>query len=89
MITKENLREDFSKKPELYYSTKIFKENNFVRKKCRICGKFFWTLDPDRDTCGDSEHSGYTFFKDKPLEVDYVEFWDRFANFFSKNGHKI
>ncbi|MGC8680326.1 MAG: alanine--tRNA ligase, partial [Candidatus Micrarchaeia archaeon] len=74
---------------ELYYSTKIFKDNNFVRKKCRICGKFFWTLDQNRDTCGDSEHSGYTFFKDKPLEVDYVEFWDRFANFFSKNGHKI
>lgn len=89
MIDKESLREDFSKKPELYYSTRFFNENNFTRKKCKICKKYFWTLDESKEICGDAEHSGYSFFRDNPVNVDYVEFWEKFADFFAKNGHKV
>ena len=89
MITEAELREKFSLKPEVYYKTKLFEDEGFVRKKCKICGKFFWTVDKNRDLCGDAEHEGYSFFKEKPLDVDYTEFWNEFANFFKRNGHKV
>lgn len=28
--------------------TRMFEEEGWIRKKCKVCGKPFWTLDPDR-----------------------------------------
>jgi len=88
-FSKETLREEFSKEPEKYYKVELFDKQGFVRKKCKICGRYFWTADADRDVCGDSAHTPYGFFKDKPQEISYVEFWKRFSDFFEKNGHAI
>jgi alanyl-tRNA synthetase len=88
MLSKEELRKEFSTKPELYYSTKTFKDEGFERKQCTACKKFFWTVDPSRKLCGDPSHEPYSFIKQKSRDVDYVEFWKEFAGFFKKNGHE-
>ncbi|MGC8496236.1 MAG: alanine--tRNA ligase [Candidatus Micrarchaeia archaeon] len=89
MLSKDSLREQFSKEPEKYYSTKLFKEQGFERRQCKICGKFFWTADPKRELCGDPSHEPYSFIKEKPVHISYVEFWKKFSGIFKKEGHEI
>ncbi|MGC8651673.1 MAG: alanine--tRNA ligase [Candidatus Micrarchaeia archaeon] len=89
MLSKDSLREEFSKEPDKYYSTNLFKEQGFMRKKCKICGKNFWTADPDRELCGDPSHEPYSFMKEKPKSVSYAEFWKRFSKLFGDAGHAI
>ncbi len=85
-LDKKELRKEFSKKPKEYYSVKIFEEEGFERYTCRICGKSFWSA-AERDTCDDPEHTEYSFFREKPRPVGYVEFWKKFSKFFEQNGH--
>ncbi|MCL4371794.1 alanine--tRNA ligase [Candidatus Marsarchaeota archaeon] len=89
MLDKESLRKEFSEKPELYYSTKLFEREGFIRKQCKGCGKFFWTADESREYCGDSEHEGYSFMKKDPEEVSLEKFWSKFSKFFEDNGHAV
>ena len=44
-----------------YLDITFLKENGFVRKKCPKCGKYFWTVDPDREICGDPPCDSYKF----------------------------
>lgn len=87
-LSKPALREEFSKNHKEYYSTKLFEEKGFKRQKCKVCGKHFWGVVETND-CGDSSHTEYGFFKDKPKKVGYLEFWNKFSAFFKANGHTI
>ena len=89
MLDKESLRKEFSVKPDLYYKTKLFESEGFVRKRCIGCGKFFWTADESREYCGDSEHEGYSFMKKDPEDISLEQFWSKFAKFFENNGHAV
>jgi alanyl-tRNA synthetase len=89
LLNKETLRKDFSGDYRKYYSTALFESEGFERKKCSKCGKYFWTADSSREVCGDPDHEPYTFIKERPVEVDYVEFWRKFSKFFEDNGHEI
>ena len=31
----------------------FFHDNGYVRKKCKSCKNYFWTLNPSYDLCGD------------------------------------
>ncbi|MCJ7770758.1 alanine--tRNA ligase [Candidatus Bathyarchaeota archaeon] len=74
---------------EKEYQIDFFKEQGFVRKKCRICGSYFWTQRGDRDTCGDSPCEEYTFIGNPPTRRSYSvdETREQFLSFFEKNGH--
>ncbi len=87
-LSKESLKEEFSKKYKEYYSTELFEREGFKRRKCKICGRYFWSIE-DRDVCDDPSHTKYTFFKEKPENIDYVDFWKKFEDFFKKNGHEV
>lgn len=87
-ISKDALRAEFSKNPKEYYSTKIFEEKGFKRQKCSICGSWFWSTAETGD-CGDSAHTPYSFFKEKPTRISYTEFWEKFSDFFRRNKHTI
>ena len=39
----------------------VFHENGYTRRSCRVTGLWFWSSDPNRDTCGDTEEDEYTF----------------------------
>jgi alanyl-tRNA synthetase len=88
-LSKDKLRQEFSKEPEKYYSTKLFRKEGFKRKQCPSCGKYFWTIDDKRMFCGDSSHEPYSFFREHPREISYVDFWKTVSDFFRKNGHEI
>ncbi len=87
-LSKDSLRENFSKDYKRYYSTKLFDEMGFSRHRCRICGKNFWSVEK-RDLCEDPSHTEYSFFSDRPKNMGYKSFWDRFAKFFRDNKHTV
>ncbi len=89
MPSKEQFRVQFSKEPGKYYSVGLFKEEGFERRRCALCGKYFWSADPSRKLCGDPSHEPYSFMKARTKEVSYAGFWRGFANFFKKEGHAI
>ena len=39
----------------------VFHENGYVRRQCRVTSLWFWTTDPNRDTCGDTSEDEYSF----------------------------
>ncbi|MCX8170178.1 MAG: alanine--tRNA ligase-related protein, partial [Candidatus Methanomethyliaceae archaeon] len=74
--------------PEVY-RLRFFLENGFVRKECKICKRHFWTINPDREICGESPCSPYTFINDPPTKRSYHiwEMREAFLSFFEKRGH--
>ncbi len=88
MKTKDLLRKRFSAEAEKHYRVELFEERGFTRKRCE-CGKWFWTLDPDRDTCPDSPCQNYEFLGDPPTKrpFGYFEAWKEIEAFFVKEGH--
>lgn len=67
----------------------FFRENGFLLKKCKVCGKSFWTLDPDRDVCGDQPCTDYGFIGEsvgiklnEPRDVR-----EAFLTFFEREAH--
>ncbi len=90
MFTKETLTREFEKDWKRQYRVELFKREGFLRKKCRSCGKFFWTLNPERRVCGDPPCENYGFIGN-PItkkKLDYVQMWKAFEKFFVKNGHE-
>jgi len=87
-VSKEYLKGEFSKNPAKYYKTKLFDDEGFERKTCAKCGKNYWTAGGS-DSCGDSSHEEYTFFKKTPVKESYADFWKKFAGFWKKNGHDV
>ena len=77
------LQKDWKK----YWFVELFKEKGFKRSKCKICGKYFWSL-IDQEVCNDSRCKGYAFL-DKQLgkKMDYFKTWESVKDFFVKNGH--
>ncbi len=86
-MSKDSLRREFAKNPNEYYKVALFDKEGFTRHTCKICAKNFWAT-KETESCGDSSHTPYSFFKEKPKPVQYVQFWREFADFFKKNGHK-
>ncbi|WP_456468312.1 alanine--tRNA ligase [Archaeoglobus sp.] len=74
---------------EEYLDITFLKENGFVRKQCPKCGKYFWTVDGDRETCGDPPCESYNFIGDpvfkRPFELD--EMREFYLSFFEERGH--
>jgi len=78
--------------PDEEYSLPFFKEAGYVRKLCPKCGKYFWTQNPDQETCGEATPEGcalYTFINDSPTRKSYTlrDMREAFLSFFEKLGH--
>ena len=83
------LQEKFSSDYEKYYLVDLFKRRGYQRKRCEICGKYFWTLKADKTRCDDQPCSPYSFIGDPPTSkrFDYVSGWRTIEDFFVRNGH--
>ncbi|MFH8080875.1 MAG: alanine--tRNA ligase [Candidatus Aenigmatarchaeota archaeon] len=88
-LDKKALMKKFQSQPEKYWKVNLFDEKGFVRKKCSSCGKYFWTLDPEREKCDDQPCRFYEFIDNPPTKkrFDYVETWKVMEKFFVKEGH--
>jgi len=73
------------------FDIKFMRENGFVRRRCRRCGSFFWTQNPDQELCGEAPCVDYTFFDSPPTRRSYSigELRREFLKFFEENGHTI
>ncbi|PLJ77303.1 alanine--tRNA ligase [Infirmifilum sp. SLHALR2] len=76
------VKEDFINLP-------FFVENGWVKKTCPVCGRVFWTLNPEREKCGDQPCEPYSFIGQKVgVSVDSIsEVRRMFIDFFEKRGH--
>jgi alanyl-tRNA synthetase len=85
--TKDALINKLQKDWKKYWFVELFKEKGFKRSKCKICGKYFWSL-IDQEVCNDARCKGYAFL-DKQLakKMDYFKTWDSIREYFVKNGH--
>jgi len=88
-LDKREILKEFSADPEKYYNVKLFQEQGFVRKSCTKCGRFFWTLNADRDLCPDDGLDTYSFIGEPPTSkrFDYTQSWKQVEEFFVKNNH--
>ncbi|HVP93349.1 MAG TPA: alanine--tRNA ligase-related protein, partial [Acidobacteriota bacterium] len=78
--------------PKKEYDLLFFKEEGYVRKMCPKCGKYFWTQNPDQETCGEAGSDGctfYTFINNPPTRRRYSlsEMREAFLSYFEKHGH--
>ena len=59
-MNKEGILKKFSADPEKYYKVKLFDEQGYTRKSCAKCGKFFWTIDANRNNCPEDSEDTYS-----------------------------
>ncbi|PSN84574.1 alanine--tRNA ligase [Candidatus Marsarchaeota G1 archaeon OSP_D] len=73
------------------YIVDFFSERGFYRKRCSVCSSYFWTLDPNRQTCGDSPCEEYKFFEREFIKkrMSLKETREYFLNYFQERGHKV
>jgi len=88
MVEKKELYALFSKEWEKHYKVPTLIEKGFVRKRCRNCGRFFWTLNPAREICADSSCTNFGFIGKKTKGYGYIETWREIEKYFEKHGHK-
>ncbi len=88
MLSKDSLKKHFSANYSEFYSVPLFEHEGFQRKVCTICGKGFWTAG-NKETCGDSSHEKYAFFRKQPRQETYASFWRKTATFWKKNNHEV
>jgi alanyl-tRNA synthetase len=88
-LGKKELAALFSSNPDRYYKVSLFDKEGFIRKKCSMCEKFFWTLDTSRYFCPD--HENYSFIGKPPTNkhLDYVKAWKETEKFFRAQNHEI
>ena len=67
----------------------FFVDEGFLRKKCEKCGKFFWTRDGARKTCGDPPCDPYTFIGSPIFKREHSldEMREHYLSFFEARGH--
>ncbi len=72
------------------YEVELFKQKGFVRKQCSGCGRTFWTLNPDKKTCGDTPCEEYTFIGKPPTKQRFSlqKMEKTFLDFFERKKHK-
>jgi len=67
----------------------FFHKNGYVRKKCKSCKNYFWTLDSSAELCGDQPCVKFSFIENpvtkKPFSLSEVR--ESFISFFEKHNH--
>ena len=88
-MDKKEILEKFSSDPDRYYKVRLFEDQGFQRKSCLKCGRFFWTIDGNRDRCPDDSDDTYSFIDNPPTSkrFDYTQAWKQVEEFFVKNNH--
>ncbi|AWB26228.1 alanine--tRNA ligase [Halococcoides cellulosivorans] len=71
------------------YRLSYFEDRGFVRRECTECGAHFWTLDDDRETCGEPPCDAYSFIDDPGFDESFElnEMRERFLAFFEERDH--
>jgi len=73
------------------FNIDFMRSHGYVRKKCKICGAYFWTNNPDVNVCGEPPCGQYTFLRKSLAKRKFSvrELRNCFLKFFEKYGHEI
>ncbi len=76
---------------EKEFQLPFMREKGYVRRQCKVCKSYFWTLDPDAEVCGEAPCVDYSFIFNPPTKRKYsvLEMRNTFLKFFERNGHEI
>jgi len=90
--TKRSAQQLEEKFPAEEYNLPFFKEFGYVRKLCPKCKTYFWTQNPEQETCGEARPEGcasYTFIGNPPTKKSYdlPKMRETFLSFFEKHEH--
>jgi alanyl-tRNA synthetase len=88
---KSIFREIASENPDQYFPTKQLRKLGFMRKRCKICGTFFWTTHDDREVCGDPSCSGgFQVVVDNPtkIKLSFIGVWEKIVEILEPRGYK-
>jgi alanyl-tRNA synthetase len=71
------------------YRLEYFEREGFHRKQCPVTDAYFWTRDPDQETCGEPPADEYTFIDNPGFEEEYTlaEMREAFLSFFESHDH--
>jgi len=69
------------------YELKYFIQNGFVRKQCKNCKRYFWTLNKDFEYCQSSPCVEYGFIGEKISNFNLNEVRNLFINYFKEKSH--
>jgi len=88
-MDKNEILKTFSADSDRYYKVKLFEEQGYERKSCSRCGRFYWTIDSNRNNCPEHSDDTYSFIGNPPTRkrFDYTQAWKEVESFFVKNGH--
>jgi len=87
---KKRVKEEASNDPDRFFPTEKMRELGLERSRCPKCGNYYWTADPDRETCGEpSCEGGYSFIGEENCrhKMDFIGVWKRFSDLFSRRGY--
>jgi alanyl-tRNA synthetase len=72
------------------YRLEYFEEEGFYRRQCPVTDVWFWTRDPDRETCGEPPADDYSFIDNPGFDEAYSleEMREKFLSFFEEHGHE-
>ncbi|ABM81426.1 alanine--tRNA ligase [Hyperthermus butylicus] len=71
------------------YQLEFFREKGFTRKQCRVCGEYFWTLNPDQEHCNDAPCVEYYFWElPRVRGLSVRDARRKFIEFFKRHGHE-
>jgi alanyl-tRNA synthetase len=75
---------------EQEYRLEYFDSEGFHRRTCSDCGATFWTLDGDRETCGEPPCEEYGFIDDPGFDEPHTleEMREAYLSFFEERGHQ-
>ncbi|WP_142857451.1 alanine--tRNA ligase [Salinigranum halophilum] len=72
------------------YRLEYFEEEGFYRRQCPVTDVWFWTRDPERETCGEPPADDYSFIDNPGFDREYSleEMREEFLSFFEERGHE-
>jgi len=75
---------------EAEYRLEYFEEEGFQRSACTECGAYFWSRDPDQETCGEPPCEDYEFIDDPGFDGErtLTEMREDFLSFFEAHDHE-
>ncbi len=88
---KEQIRAEASEHPDRFFPVETIRSEGFQRGNCDSCGTTFWSVDQEREVCGEPDCSGgYTFIGDSPTDktFDVVSAWEAWSSFMADRGYE-
>ncbi|MHA1746994.1 MAG: alanine--tRNA ligase-related protein, partial [Promethearchaeota archaeon] len=91
---KKKFKEIASQSPEKYYPTTALKKNDFERRQCSKCDRFYWVWDSNTDSddvCGEPTcNAGFQVVKNNPSKnkLSFIDVWKKIVEILEPRGYK-